>query len=136
MGRRHELAEARRLLSSARLVSLVGPGGVGKTRLAVRLADDLSRGFGQGGWWVSLAELRDPDLVAAAVMTALEVPDPGSTEPQRLVLTHLRDSELLLVLDNCEHVLAAAAALVDTVLRSAPSVRVIVTSREPLQVPG
>ena len=136
MGRRHELAEARRLLSSARLVSLVGPGGVGKTRLAVRLADDLSRGFGQGGWWVSLAELRDPDLVSAAVSTALEVPDPGSTEPQRLVLAHLRDSELLLVLDNCEHVVASAAALVDEVLRAAPSVRVIVTSREPLQVPG
>ena len=136
VGRRHELAEARRLLSSARLVSLVGPGGVGKTRLAVRLADDLSRGFGQGGWWVSLAELRDPDRVAAAVLTALNVPDPGSAEPQRLVLAHLRDSELLLVLDNCEHVVAAAAALVDAVLRSAPGVRVIVTSREPLQVPG
>ena len=81
-------------------------------------------------------ELRDPDLVAAAVMTALEVPDPGSMEPQRLVLAHLRDSELLLVLDNCEHVVVAAAALVDAVLRSAPGVRVIVTSREPLQVPG
>ena len=136
MGRRHELAEARRLLSAARLISLVGPGGVGKTRLAVRLADDLGRGYAQGAWWVSLAELRDPDLVATAVMVALNVPDPGSSEPQRLVLTHLRESELLLVLDNCEHVLESSATLVDEVLRAAPGVRVIVTSREPLQVRG
>ena len=69
-------------------------------------------------------------------MTALDVPDPGPTEPAQLVLAQLRDSELLLVLDNCEHVLSAAAALVDEVLRAAPQVRVIVTSREPLQVPG
>lgn len=136
MGRRQQLAEARRLLSDARLISLVGPGGVGKTRLAVRLASDLARGFAQGGWWIDLAEIRDPDLVTTAVLGGLDLSDQGALDPLRLVLAHLRESNLLLILDNCEHVLAAAAVLVDQILRTAPEVRLIATSREPLQVSG
>ena len=124
------------MLAEARLISLVGPGGVGKTRLAARLATDLARGFTDGGWWVSLAEVRDPAQVAAAMMTALDVQDQGSLDPTDLVVARLRGSALLLVLDNCEHLLTAAAAVVDTILRAAPQVRVIATSREPLQVPG
>jgi predicted ATPase/DNA-binding CsgD family transcriptional regulator len=124
------------MLAAARLVSLVGPGGVGKTRLAVRLATDLGRGFADGGWWVSLAEVREPGQVAAALVTALDVHDQEPTEPAQLVVSQLRDSALLLVLDNCEHLLSATAAMVDDILRAAPQVRVIVTSREPLQVSG
>src|SRR6266508_3289444 len=101
IGRRRELAEVKKKLPGARLVSLVGPGGVGKTRLAVRAATDLGRGFPAGAWLVELAEVRDPALV-----------------------------------DNCEHLLDAAARLVTEVLRAAPSVRLIATSREPLSVPG
>jgi predicted ATPase/DNA-binding CsgD family transcriptional regulator len=136
IGRRRELAELRRKLTAARLVSLVGPGGVGKTRLAVRIATDLARGFPGGAWMVELAEVRDPALVANAVMAALGLRDQTATEPLPLLLSYLRDKELLLVVDNCEHLLAAAARLVTDAVRAAPGVRVIATGREPLSVPG
>jgi predicted ATPase/DNA-binding CsgD family transcriptional regulator len=136
IGRREELAEARRKLASARLVSLVGPGGVGKTRLAVRVATGLARGFPDGAWLVELAEVRDPALVGNAVMAALDLRDQAAAAPVALLRTYLRDKRLLLVLDNCEHLLPAAARLVGTVLAAAPDVRVIATSRELLSVPG
>jgi predicted ATPase len=136
VGRRRELAELRRTLAEARLVSLVGPGGVGKTRLAVRIATDLGRGFANGAWWVELAEVRDAALLMSTVVAALDLRDQASTEPSQTLLSYLRDSELLLVLDNCEHMLDASAHLVAEVLRAAPNVRVITTSREPLQTPG
>jgi predicted ATPase/DNA-binding CsgD family transcriptional regulator len=136
VGRRHELAEVRKRLSVARLVSLVGPGGVGKTRLAVRVATDLGRGFPGGVWLVEFADLHDPVLVSTAVMAALDLHDQAAIEPAVLIRSYLRDKELLLVLDNCEHVLDAAARLVSDVLGAAPGVRVIATSREPLSVAG
>ena len=136
VGRRRELAELRRTLAGARLVSLVGPGGVGKTRLAVRMATDLERGFASGAWWVELAEIHDPALVINAVMAALDLRDQAAAQPLPILLSHLRDRELLLVLDNCEHLLEASARLVADVLRAAPDVRVLATTREPLQVPG
>ncbi len=136
IGRRRELAELRQKLSGARLVSLVGPGGVGKTRLAIRVATDLSRGFADGAWLVELAELQDPGLVGNAVMAALDLRDQAASVPLTLVLSFLRDKQLLLVVDNCEHLLGAAAQLVFEVIRAAPGVRVIATSREPLSVSG
>src|SRR5438128_7352814 len=136
IGRRHELAELRRKLTTARLVSLVGPGGVGKTRLAIRIASDLGRGFAAGAWLVALADVRDADLVANAAIAALDLRDQAAMEPMQILVSYLEDKELLLVLDNCEHLLDAAAALVAEVLGTAPGVRVITTSREPLQVPG
>jgi len=136
VGRRHELAELRKKLASARLVSLIGPGGVGKSRLALRAATDLSRGFPAGAWWVELAEVRVPGLVANAVLAALDLRDQAGTEPLVLLLAHLRERHLLLVLDNCEHLLEVSAAFATEVLRAAPGVRVIATSREPLSAPG
>jgi predicted ATPase len=136
IGRRRELAELRKKLAAARLVSLVGPGGVGKTHLAVRIATDLARGFPGGAWMVELAEVRDPALVGNAVMAALGLRDQTATEPLPLLLSYLRDKELLLVVDNCEHLLAAAGRLVTDAVRAAPGVRVIATGREPLSVPG
>src|SRR5438445_6909288 len=136
LGRRHELAELRRKLTTARLVSLVGPGGVGKTRLAIRIASDLGRGFAAGAWLVALAEVRDAGLVANAAVAALDLRDQAATEPMQILVSYLQDKELLLVLDNCEHLVEAAAQLVGEVLRTAPAVRVITTSREPLQVLG
>jgi len=136
VGRRHELAEARKKLTAARLVSLVGPGGVGKTRLAIRIATNLGRGFPGGAWMAELAELQDPALVSNAVMAALDLRDQAATDPMALLRSYLRDKELLLVLDNCEHLLEAAAQLVSDVIRAAPGVRVIATSREPLSVAG
>lgn len=136
VGRRGELAELRKALASARLVSLVGPGGVGKTRLGVRAATDLGRGFADGAWWVELAEVREPTLVTSAVVAALDLRDQAATEPRQILLSYLRDRELLLLIDNCEHVLDASAELVSDILRAAPNVRVIAASREPLQVRG
>jgi len=136
VGRRHELAEARKKLATARLVSLVGPGGVGKTRLAIRVAASLSRGFAGGAWLAELAELRDPALVSNAVLAALDLRDHAAAEPRALLLSYLKDKELLLVIDNCEHLLPATAELVSEVIRAAPGVRVITTSREPLSVAG
>jgi predicted ATPase/DNA-binding CsgD family transcriptional regulator len=136
VGRRRELAEIRKKLAEARLVSLTGPGGVGKTRLAIRAAADLGRGFRDGGWLVELAEVEDPALVSHAVMTALDLRDQAAAGPMVLLLAYLRDKELLLVADNCEHLLGEAGQVVTDLLRAAPGVRVIATSREPLSVPG
>lgn len=136
IGRRRELAELRKKLTEARLVSLIGPGGVGKTRLAIRAATDLGRGFPGGAWLVELAEVRDPELVGNAVMAALDLRDQAATEPVALLLSYLRDKQLLLVVDNCEHLIEAAARLVTEVMRAAPGVRVIATSREPVSIPG
>jgi predicted ATPase len=136
VGRRREIAELRKKLTTARLVSLVGPGGVGKTRLAIRGATDLARGFAAGAWMVELAEVRDPDLVPNALLAALDLRDQTATEPLDLLLSYVRDKQLLLVIDNCEHLLGAASKLVSEVITAAPGVRVVATSREPLSVPG
>ena len=136
VGRRRELAEVKKKLSSARLVSLVGPGGVGKTRLAVRAATDLGRAFPAGAWLVELADVHDPALVANATIAALDLRDQAATQPLELLAGNLRDRELLLVVDNCEHVVQAAAELIDAIISAAPGVRVIATSREPLSIAG
>jgi predicted ATPase len=136
IGRRDELAEVRRKLSGARLVSLAGPGGVGKTRLAVRIATDLEWSFRDGAWLVELADVRDPGLVSNAVVQALDLRDQAAAQPLPLLLGYLKDRHLLLVVDNCEHLLGAAGQLIGDVIRSARSVRVIATTREPLSVDG
>src|SRR5215472_10184382 len=136
VGRRQALAELRSKLSTARLVCIVGPGGVGKTRLAIRIAGDLARRFKDGAWLVELAEVRDSALVANRVMAAFDLRDQAGGEPLALVLSYLRDKQLLLVVDNCEHLIGAAADLVGDVIKAAPGVRVIATSREPLSVQG
>jgi predicted ATPase/DNA-binding CsgD family transcriptional regulator len=136
IGRRRELAEVRQKLTQARVVSLVGPGGVGKTRLAIRLAADLARRFSGGAWLVELADVLDQGLVSNAVLAALDLRDQAATEPADLLASYLRDKELLLIVDNCEHLLSGAAQLVTDVVKAAPGVRVIATSREPLCVPG
>jgi len=136
IGRRSELAEVRRKLGDARLVSLVGPGGVGKTRLAIRAAADLERGFRDGTWLAELAEVRDPALVSSAVMTALDLRDQAAADPWELLLSYLRDKDVLLVVDNCEHLLDATAQVITDLMKAASGVRVIATSREPLSALG
>jgi predicted ATPase len=136
IGRRRELAELRRKLGAARVVSLVGPGGVGKTRLALRAASDLARGFPGGAWLVELAEVRDPLLVGNVVMASLDLRDQAATEPRALLRSYLADKELLLVLDNCEHLLAGAAALAVVLERSCARLVILATSREGLGIDG
>jgi predicted ATPase/DNA-binding CsgD family transcriptional regulator len=136
VGRRRELAEVKRKLGAARLISLVGPGGVGKTRLAIRAAADLGRGFPDGCWLVELADVREPTLVGNAVLAALDLHDHATDGPHALLRSYLRDKRLLLVVDNCEHLLDGVGRLLAAILRAAPGVWVIATSREPMSMAG
>ena len=133
-------AEARRdiekLLGPARLLTLVGPGGVGKTRLATRVAGDLVPRYRNGVWLVELAALADASLLPQHVVSALAVAENSGSTALESLRTHLADRELLLVLDNCEHLSAACATLARDLLRAAPGLVVLATSREPLGVPG
>jgi predicted ATPase/DNA-binding CsgD family transcriptional regulator len=136
VGRRRELADLKRRLTGARLVSLVGPGGVGKTRLALRAAGDLARGFKDGAWLVELADLSDPALVAEAFLAAHDVRNQSASEPLDVLLGHVAGKQALLVVDNCEHVLDAVGEVVNAVIRSSEGIVVLATSREPLGIGG
>ncbi|MEW2394539.1 LuxR C-terminal-related transcriptional regulator [Streptomyces sp. NPDC046862] len=130
--RRGELTEGRRLLAKARLVTLTGPGGVGKTRLATRLAAHVERAFPDGARCVHLSGLRDPALVPVAVADALSLHDNSDQPPLTTLVDQLRDRRLLLVLDNCEHLLTACAELTAALLRGSPGIRILATSRHRL----
>jgi predicted ATPase len=136
IGRRRELAAVAGVVRSARLVTLTGVGGVGKTRLAVQTAAGLVGEFPGGVWLVELAPLIDSALVAATVASALGVSVAGGVDSTEAVCRFLAHRRALVVMDNCEHVIGAAAALVDRVLAAAPRVRVLATSREALDIPG
>ncbi|MGI5289869.1 ATP-binding protein [Nonomuraea polychroma] len=135
IGRRRELSECRRILSTSRLLTLTGPGGVGKTRLALRLAETLRGRFRDGVEVVELATLETGDLLEPTVADALELRDAGPNAGQVLV-DYLSNRRMLLVLDNCEHVHDACARLVDRLLRAAPQLRILATSRRTLGVYG
>jgi predicted ATPase/DNA-binding CsgD family transcriptional regulator len=136
VGRREGLAEVRKLLASARLITLTGPGGVGKTRLALRSASQLRRTFPDGAWLVELAGLRDAGLVGQSVASALGVVEPASVWSLGALSERIGERDLLIVLDNCEHLVDACAALADTLLRTCPNVRILATSRQPLRIAG
>jgi predicted ATPase/DNA-binding CsgD family transcriptional regulator len=136
VGRRRLLAEVKAAFASTRLLTLVGPGGVGKTRLALRAAADLQRTLRDGVWFVDLAGLEDPHLVAKAVISNLGVADQSGQWPTSLLVSHLASREALLILDNCEHLLDAVAVLADVVLKEAAGVRLLATSRQPLGISG
>jgi predicted ATPase/DNA-binding SARP family transcriptional activator len=135
VGRRRELAELQGLLQTHRLVCVTGPPGSGKTRLAVEVAASLLEAFPHGAWFVSLAEVADPDLVRSAVATALGIPELPERPAAQALTDHLRSRRLLLVLDNFEHVLPAAV-LAAQLLDAAPGLRVLATSRTPLRLSG
>ena len=136
MGRRRLLAVVKAAFASTRLLTLVGPGGVGKTRLALRAAADLQRTLRDGVWFIDLAGLEDPHLVAKAVISSLGVADQSGQWPTSLLVSHLASREALLILDNCEHLLDAVAVLADVVLKEAAGVRLLATSRQPLRISG
>jgi predicted ATPase len=136
VGRRHELAQGERLLAKSRLVTLTGTGGVGKTRIALRLAALAKPNHPDGVWLAELSALQDVDLLTHTIAEALGMAD-QSLRPQVDVLAdHLADRDLLLVLDTCEHLAAACAELATTLLRAAPRLRILATSRRPLGTPG
>ncbi len=136
VGREKELAEVKRLLEDTRLLTLTGSGGCGKTRLALAVAGDLVEVFEDGVWMVELAPLADPTLVPQAVASFLRVREQPGRSPTETLSEHLGSKKVLLVLDNCEHLIEACAALAEALLRSCPELRVLATSREALGIVG
>ncbi|WP_151481946.1 ATP-binding protein [Streptomyces albicerus] len=136
VGRRSELAEISALLGTARLVTLTGPGGVGKSRLALRAAHTAQAAFPGGVWLVELSDLKNPDLLTNAVAEATRLTEQTLRPLLEAVCEHLDDGQLLLVLDTCEHVLDECARVVQELLAHVPELQVLATSRQPLGVPG
>jgi predicted ATPase len=136
IGREGDLAELERLLFETRLVTLSGPGGCGKTRLAIQLANTISGAFEDGIWWVDLAVLRDPSLVPQLVVHTFGL-RPASGQPMMESLkSFVRSKQSLLILDNCEHLDEACAQLARQLLAEAPEHHILATSREPLSISG
>ena len=136
VGRERERAELGALLGDARLLTLTGAGGCGKTRLALEAAAAAEPGFADGACWVDLGGLGDPSAVAGAVAAVVGVHERPAQALVDTLVEHLRERCLLVVLDNCEHLVGACATLVGALLRACPQVRVLATSREPLAIAG
>src|SRR3989454_524534 len=136
VGRQGEMEEVARLLGSARLVTLLGSGGCGKTRLGIQVARNLLESLPDGAWVVELAALSDPSLVPQSVAIALGLREESGRPLLEMVAEHLSSRTLLLLIDNCEHLAAACASLVRALLASAPGIRILATSRQGLGVPG
>lgn len=136
IGRRRDIAEIRRLLGSARLLTLTGPGGIGKTRLALEAAAAAGDAFPDGVWLVDLAPVLDPKAVVGAAAAALGVRDVGSRPVVEKLAAHLSRRHALIVLDNCEHVVDASAELAQMLLSAAPQLRILATSRRTLRIVG
>jgi predicted ATPase len=136
IGREREMGEVKRLLAARPLLTLTGSGGCGKTRLALQVAADVLEAYPDGVWLVELAALTDPALVGPMVAAALGVREEPNRPLTQTLVEYLRPRQLLLVVDNCEHLLAASASLVDTLLRSCPHLRVLASSREGLGIAG
>src|SRR5579871_1071355 len=136
IGREQQLQQVQERLAARRLVTLTGIGGCGKTRLSLQVGAEILEQYPDGVWLVELAALSDPSLIAGSVVAVLGIrEEPGRPLLQTLT-DYLHSRTLLLILDNCEHLLAGCASLVETLLRTAPQVRVLASSREPLNITG
>jgi len=136
IGRSEHLRLVSSLLAAGRLVTLTGPGGVGKTRLALQAASEASPDFSDGVWLVELATLSDPELVAGAIAVALGIQIGANARTLDALSRRVARKSMLIVLDNCEHVIAACAGVVEALLAAAPDVKILATSREPLSCSG
>ncbi|MGW3014282.1 ATP-binding protein [Streptomyces sp. NPDC001219] len=136
VGRRQQVTDAKRLLATSRLLTLTGPGGVGKTRLALHVAAAMRRSFRDGVRFVELAELRDSSLFAHTVAAQLGLHDQPSRTTIDMIIEYLRSREVLLTLDNCEHLIDDCALFIDVVVRACPQVQILATSRQSLGVYG
>lgn len=136
IGRERELETAVAMLDKSRLVTLTGSGGTGKTRLALHVAADVIDRYPDGAWFVELAAVTDPTMVGTAIAATLHITERPGVAPVVTIGESLHDQELLLIADNCEHLVAAAAELTDALLRSCARLRILATSREALNIPG
>ncbi len=136
IGREKEKAEIKQAISAHRLITLTGSGGTGKTRLSLQVAADLLDQFADGVWFVELAPLTDPSLIPQTMLSALEASEPQDKTITQALIERVRGKKLLLILDNCEHLIEAIAKLVETLLSNAPELKIIASSREALGVQG
>lgn len=136
IGRREQRGDIRALLAESRELTLVGPGGIGKTRLALRVAADARRAFSDGVCCVSLDAVTDLEAVPDEIAAAIGVHGAGGESTTALVVSYLAERRMLLLLDNCEHLIDAVANVADLILRHCPHVRILATSREPLRIAG
>lgn len=136
VGRGAEIETVRRIIADNRLVTLTGAGGVGKTRLAVQVAGQLEADFGDGVWYVDLAPVTEPDVVPVAVTRALGLPDQAGRSTMDTLTRFVADRHMLVVLDNCEHLIEACASVAMALLAACPAVTIRATSREPIRVAG
>ena len=136
VGRGAALNELMRMVADTRLLTLTGSGGCGKTRLAVRLAAEVLESFGDGVWFVDLASLTEPSRVAHSIMSAIGATETRGKSEVEAIVARLGEQSVLLIMDNCEHVIDEAASVVNTVLTSCPNVLVVATSREALGLTG
>jgi non-specific serine/threonine protein kinase len=136
VGRDREVADVKARLADARLLTLAGPGGCGKTRLALQVATDVLATYSDGVWFVDLAPLGEPALIPEGIANVLGIQN-GSGQPTLDILTaYLHRRQALLILDNCEHLIDACARFAETLIRACPQLRILATSREPLGIPG
>ncbi len=136
VGRKQEMAEVKRLLLNTRLLTLTGPGGIGKTRLAKEAAFDLVHAFKDGVWIVELGELMDASRVAQAIAKTLGIRDTSNQPFDQIITAALASKAVLLILDNCEHLIETCAHIVETLLSHCPDLKILATSREALDIPG
>lgn len=136
IGREHEIDEIKDLLRSARLVTLTGAGGTGKTRLGMEIAKQMGEQFPEGVWLIDFAVLPEPNLILQAITTALGVREEPKRSLIQTLTDHLRSKKLLLLFDNCEHLVAACAQVADTLLQVCPRLQILATSREALGLTG
>jgi len=136
VGRELEIAEAKMLLKSARLLTLLGMGGLGKTRLSLQIAADELDAYPDGVWFLDLAPIRDPAFVQSVAAQTLGLQEEAGRPLAQTLCAHVKQRKLLMIFDNCEHVVSACANLAHALLRAAPELRTIATSREALRVPG
>jgi predicted ATPase/class 3 adenylate cyclase/DNA-binding CsgD family transcriptional regulator len=136
VGRQEQLTQVRELVTQSRLLTLTGAGGAGKTRLAIQIAGQLSDEFSDGVWYVDLAPITDPEVVPITVARALGLPDQPGRSTIDMLTRFVADHQMLIVLDNCEHLLDASAALVNALLAAAAGLTLLATSREPIGVAG
>ena len=136
IGREEEIAEIKKALESHRLVTLTGPGGIGKTRLSLQVAAHVLETFPDGVWFVELAPLTDPDLIPQTIHTTLGLVEPLGKNILQMLIDYLRQKKTLLILDNCEHLVEACAQLTHTLLGQSSSLKILASSREALGVEG
>lgn len=136
IGRVNEISEVKEIIMSSRLVTLLGPGGTGKTRLSLQVCAEIIDEFANGVWFAELAQINDSFLIPLEIIKVLGIKDQSGQNPEKVISDYLKDKELIIILDNCEHLINDCAVLAENLLKSSPKVKIIATSRESFRIRG